>query len=221
MRQMERTLASDTSAATIVAFQADYTTDNQLCLSLNAFVSNDITASIQSKLIEPLRRLDPGQYYYLEGALHITFHSIRVVHNPPTYTPDDIETSKRLLETIIPSQQPFPFILQGVLSMPTSASVIALITPEYDRYIRTLRHAFISAGIPDDKKYFTNETVFANCTFCRYTHKPSPEFIKKLLELKDTVVGQFVTQEVSLVETNAGAFPSKTTVLGQYRFKNI
>ncbi len=221
MRQMEQTLASDAAAATIVAFQADYATDNQLCLSLNAFVPHEITQSIQSKLIDPLRLLDPSQYYYPEGSLHITFHSIRVVHNPPTYTTADIEMSKQLLGTIIPSQRPFPFTLHGVLSMPTSASVIALITPEYNRFIQNLRRAFVRAGIPDDKKYFTDETVFANCTFCRYTHTPTKAFLEKLQELKDTYVGEFLASNVSLVETNAGAYPSRTTIFETYRFKEI
>lgn len=219
MRQMEQTLAADTTAATIVPYQTDYATDRQLCLSVNAFVSPDIAASIQSKLIEPLRKIDPTQYFYPAESLHITFHSIRIIHDPPTYTAHDIEVSDRLLESVIPSNEPFPFTLQGVMSMPTSASVIALITPAYNQFIQTLRKTFVSAGIPDDKKYFTEETVFANSTFCRYTHRPTPEFLQTLNQMKDTVIGNFLATHVSLVTTNAGAYPTKTAVLGTYPFK--
>lgn len=221
MRQMESSLASGSRASTIVPLQADYATDTQMCLSVNSFVPSTIAAAIQAKLIEPLRQIDPAQYYYPNESLHITFHSVRIIHDPPTYTDQDIKTSHRLLTKFIPLEQPFPFILHGILSMPTSVSVIALIIPEYNRFIRKLRHLFVDSGIPDDKKYFSDEIVFANTTICRYTHKPSSEFLEKLKVLKDMYVGEFVAKDVSLVETNAGAFPSKTTVLGRYQFREI
>ncbi|MEK7073864.1 MAG: hypothetical protein AAB960_00880, partial [Patescibacteria group bacterium] len=62
MRQMETMLASDSRVSTIVPIQADYATDNQLCLSLNAFVPDAISKAIQTTLIGPLQRLDPSQY---------------------------------------------------------------------------------------------------------------------------------------------------------------
>lgn len=218
MRQMETMLAADSHVSTIVPMQADYATDNQLCLSLNAFVPEAIATSIHNKLIEPLQRLDRHHYYYQNESLHVTFHSIRIIHNPPTYSQKDIETSRALLTKLIPSERPFPFIWHGVLALPTSVSVIVLVTPAYNRFIRRVRHDFVGHGIPDDKKYFSDTMVFANTTICRYTHKPSPEFIEKLQTLKDTTIGSGVIDMVSLIETNAGAHPSKTRVLGTYRF---
>lgn len=218
MRQMETMLASDSRVSTIVPIQADYATDNQLCLSLNAFVPDAISKAIQTTLIGPLQRLDPSQYYYPKESLHITFHSIRIIHNPPTYSEKDIETSKQLLAQLVPPERPFPFIWHGVLSLPTSVSVIALITPEYDRFIRRLRRAFVRSGIPDDKKYFSDTIVFANTTICRYSHKPPPEFLEKLSMVKDMHIGTGIIDNVSLVEINAGAHPSKTKVFATYRF---
>ena len=221
MRQMEHKLASNSNAATVVPLQTNYETDSQMCLSVNSFLQESVAASIQSKFIEPLRQIDPTQYYYQNASLHITLHSIRIIHDPPTYTAHDIETSRRLLAQYIPSEQPFSFDLHGVLSMPTSVSVMALATPDYNQFIRTLRQQFVAAGIPDDKKYFSDEMVFANTTICRYTHKPSPKFLKKLTALKDTYIGEFIAKKVALVETNAGAYPTKTTVLSEYRFAKI
>jgi len=217
MRQMETMLAADSRVSTIVPMQTDFASDNQLCLSLNAFVPEAIAASIQNKLIEPLQRLDPTQYYYQKQSLHVTFHSIRIIHNPPTYSQKDIETSRGLLTKLIPSERPFPFVWHGVLALPTSVSVIVLITPRYNRFIHRIRHEFVRHGIPDDKKYFSDTMVFANTTICRYTHTPTPEFLKKLQTLKDTDIGSGVIDTVALVETNAGAHPSKTRVLGTYR----
>ena len=218
MRQMETMLAADSRVSTIVPMQTDYATDDQLCLTLNAFIPEPIAASIYDKLIGPLQQLDPHQYYYPLESLHVTFHSIRIIHSPPTYSKKDIETSRALLTKLIPSERPFPFIWHGVMALPTSISVIVLVTPAYNRFIRRVRHDFINHGIPDDKKYFSETMVFANTTICRYTHKPSPEFIEKLQTFRDIHIGAGVIDTVSLVETNAGAHPSKTRMLGTYRF---
>lgn len=218
MRQMEAHLASGSNASTIVPVQTDYVNDMQLALSLNTYLPKEIATTIRTKLIEPLIAIDPTHYYYPVEALHVTIHSVRIIHDPPMYTPQDIETSRRLLEQRIPLEQPFPFVFHGVMSLPTSIACIALITPDYDRFAKSLRRAFIDAGIPDDKTYFTDEMVFANTTFCRYTHKPSPEFLEKLHILKDIYIGEFVSKEASLVEINAGAHPSKTRMFGTYRF---
>lgn len=218
MRQMETRLASGSNASTIVPVQTDYINDPQLALSLNAYLPKEIATTIRTRLIEPLKVIDPTHYYYPVEALHVTIHSVRIIHDPPMYTPQDIETSKRLLEQRIPLEQPFPFVFHGVMSLPTSVAVIALITPEYDRFAKSLRRAFIDTGIPDDKTYFTDEMVFANTTFCRYTQKPTQAFLEKLQTLKDLHIGEFVATEASLVEINAGAHPSKTRVFGTYEF---
>lgn len=221
MRQMETRLASNANAATIVSLQTNYATDTQLCLSANCFLSNDVANTIQTKIIEPLQRLDPTQYYYANESLHITLHSIRVIHDPPSYTLSDIETSKQLLTKLVPVQNAFPVVLHGIISMPTSVAIIVLITPEYDHFIRNLRTEFVNAGIPDDKKYFTDEIVFANTTICRYTHKPSQEFLHKIEMLNNINIESFIINDVSLVETNAGCHPSKTRDFGTYKFRKI
>lgn len=221
MRQMELHFSQGHSTATIVPFQQNYASDNQMCLSVNTFLPKYITKKIQNLLIQPLKQIEPNHYYYSLETLHITFHSIRIIHDPPTYTSVDIEKSKRLLKEIVPLQRPFPFILQGVLSLPTSAAVIVLVTPKYDSFIKSLRQKFVAAGIPDDKTYFTKEVVFANITFCRYSKKPAQKFLSKLSQLKETSIGEFVAQNVVLLETNAVAHPSKTRIFGTYYFQNI
>lgn len=221
MRQMEIDLASGSTQTTIIPTQTNYAADNQLCLTVNTFLPTATAKKIQTLLIEPLKAIDPTQYYYPTESLHITFHSVRIIHDPPTYTAQDIKTSHELLTKCVPKQQAFPFILQGVMSLPTSTSVIALVTPEYDRFIRLLRQSFVNAGIPDDKTYYTQNVVFANSTICRYQHSPSQEFLKKLETFRDIFIGTFVAGDVVLLETNAVAHPSKTKVFGTYRFQNL
>lgn len=218
MRQMEHRFSHGHLVATIVSFQKNYATDSQMCLSVDTFLPKYITNKIQKLLIQPLKNIEPDYYYYPSETLHITFHSVRIIHDPPYYTKKDVRKSMQLLANLTPSERPFPFIFQGVLSLPTSAALIVLVTPEYDSFIKSLRQKFVASGIPDDKTYFTNDIVFANTTFCRYTKKPSEKFLTKLRQLKDTYIGEFVANKVVLLETNAVVHPSKTKIFKTYYF---
>lgn len=221
MRQMEATLANGAHASTIVPMQTDYVNDPQIALTCITFIDKNLTATIQTQLIQPLQIIEPEFYYYPDNALHLTIQNIRVINNPPHFGASDIAKAQRVLAEEIPSSGPFQFTLTGLLSMPTSVSIIALVNPEYDQFVKKFRNKLIDAHVPDDKKYFTDEIIFANITICRYTHKPSPEFIEKLTTMKDLMIGSFTATNVSLVQMNAGASPSKTVILGQYMFRSI
>lgn len=221
MRQMELQLASNTSATTIVPMQSDFINDQQIALTCISYIPKDIANTIQTQLIESLKTIEPNFYYYPIESMHVTIQNVRVIHNPPRFTASDIAKTNRMLSEIVPASNPFLFEYSGLLSMPTSVSVIALVTPEFDQFVKQLRNQLVGIGVPDDKTYFTDEIIFANTTICRYTHKPSLEFIKKLDQLNNTYIGKFLANDVSLVEINAGAYPSKTTIHGTYRFRQI
>lgn len=221
MRQMESAMASGTASPTIVSMQSDYVTDNQLCLTSVSFAPPEFADIIYNAIIKPLQNIDPDQYYYPNTSLHVTIHNIRVVASPPNFTSADIQKAKTLLSTSIPTYVAPTFTLQGLLVMPTSVAIVALVTPEYDHMVRQLRQTFADAGLPDNKTYFTNEIIFANMTICRYTHKPSQVFLEKIETLKNIDIGRFVVQEVSLIQTNAGAHPTKTKVFGSFNFKPL
>lgn len=218
MRQMESSLASDPGASTIVPMQQEYETDQQIALTCVAYLPKRLALTIQDRLIRPLRAIEPEFYYYSTDALHITIQNIRVIHDPPNFSASDIAKVQDVLQTVVPSSGPFPFTLQGLLAMPTSASIIALVNPQYDRFVRHLRTALAQAGIADDKRYFTDEVVFANSTMCRYTHRPSAQFLETLDIFRTMDMGVTTPETVSLVTMNAGAHPSKTQVCGTYRF---
>lgn len=221
MRQMEDSLAKNTAASTIVIIQKDYVNDPQLCLTCVSFLPKNIAETIQTQLLTKLATIESAFYYYPVQSLHVTIQNIRIINNPPHFCSADIAKAQQLLQNFIPAYKPFVFEFFGILLLPTSLAIIALITPEYERFVRAFRQALINAGIPDDKQYFTNEIIFANTTICRYTHEPSQEFLDELKKYERTSFGSMRAQEVSLIQTNAGAHPSKTKVLGTYQFHQI
>jgi hypothetical protein len=218
MRQMERSFALGNNPSQIVNFQTDYATDDQICLTTVSFVSKDIADAIYEKIILPLQTIDPTQYYFPKESLHITVHNIRVIAKPKTYTEQDINLARKLLTQAIPQYTRPEFELRGIITMPTSIGIIALITDTYNDMVWDLRRQFAAAGLPDNKKYFTQDVAFANITICRYTHQPSQEFINKLPQYRDTFFGMFTANETSLIESNAGIYPAKTIVHETYQF---
>jgi 2'-5' RNA ligase len=214
MRQMEAAAASGSATSTFVDMQQDYANDPQLCLTIVTYLSPKLQQTIYEKLVKPLRAVEPDFYYFPQETLHITVQNIRTVADPPTYTPHDVATAQTLLREFTARHgSPFRFHLTGVLAFPTSVAVAALIEPAYDAFVKNLRNELVRKGIPDDKKYFTDEMVFANTTFCRYTHAPSSEFLQTVGQLKGMDLGEFTAREVCLITTNAGCHPSKTVSL--------
>lgn len=211
MRQLETRAASGTATSAFVSMQQDYVNDPRLCLTIVSFLSPKLQESIDDNLIKPLRALEPDFYYFPRESLHITIQNIRTVADPPLYTAADIATADRLLAGFLNRHRgTFTFQLRGTIKFPTSAAIIALIEPAYDAFVKQLRTELAAAGIPDNKTYFTDEMVFANCTFCRYTHAPSEKFLKRLEGFADTNLGEFTAEKMTLIQTNAGCHPSKT-----------
>ncbi len=219
MRQMEVQSLTGSTKSTVVPILADYGNDQQLSLTTVAFLSSEVARTIHEKIIEPLSSLEPDFYYYQDTSMHLTINNIRVISNPPQYSQKDIATAQRLLSELIPQYRPFRIAFTGVLRMPTSLSVIALVTPEYDRFVRVLRRKLFDRGIPDDKQYFTDEMIFGNTTVCRFTHQPSQKFISEVSRHRSAHFGDMDITEVSLIETNAGCHPSKTHIFDTYRFR--
>ena len=221
MRQMESALAADPKASEIVTMQSDYANDNALCLTTVSYIPEQLAKIIHEAIIKPLAGIDPDQYYFPNSSMHVTIHNIRVVRDPASFTESDIEHARNLLRSSIPTYLAPTFELVGLLSMPTSISIIALVDPDYDHMVKSIRSQFAKANLADDKKYFTNEIVFANITICRFTKPPTKLFLETIEKNKNKKFGIFSPKETTLVTTNAGMHPSKTTVIESFPFRNI
>lgn len=221
MRQMEASLARDPTSSEIVSMQSDYSQDNKLCLTTVSFLPETLCNTIYEEIINPLAGIDSDQYYFPKSSLHVTIHNIRVVRDPAGFTDSDITLARDLLRSSIPTYSAPTFELVGLLSMPTSISIIALVDPTYDQMVKSIRAQFAEANLADDKKYFTNEIVFANITICRYTKSPTKLFLETVQKNNEKIFGNFSPSETTLVTTNAGIHPSKTTIIESFPFRTI
>ncbi len=219
IRQMELAFQTNSSASQTVSMQKDYTNDNQLCLAAVSFLPTDLATIIDTQLIKPLQLLNPDQYYFPINGLHLTVQNVRVIASPPSYDNDTIERAKTVFSTIVPHYGAQHFELAGLLNMPTSLAVIALVTKEFNQLVRQLRSELILNDCADNKSYYNDEIIFANITICRYTKIPDKKWFDFIEKIKNKPIGNFNAKTISLIETNAGCHPSKTTIFDTYKFR--
>lgn len=212
-REMEKTLKKGESEATIVEILSNYADDNQVCLTTVAFIPKHLGEKIKDKIIKPLKKADPTQYFYPRQSLHITIQNIRTIHRSPLFTKNDIEKVKKAFSKIFPKHKSINFEIKGVLELPTSLSLKVFSDEKFHDLVMDLRKTLDRIGVPDNKKYFSENIVIGNITICRYIKKPNKLFQKKVEELKDIDIGQFTANKIYLITTNTVCHPNKTVII--------
>lgn len=218
VRQMESLAAAGISRSTIVPILKDYPRDPQRTLTSVVFLPVRFQRQLYIEVIQPLQKFEPDFYYYPLQSLHITIQNIRIAHFPGRYNKTDITKAQRVFRQVVPKHQNFNFHLYGAVALPTSASIIVLSSLTHHRLVWDLRRSLASAGLPDDKNYFS-EATFANCNICRFTHEPGVKFHNFLRQQNQRDFGQLLVKEISLIETNAVCHPWATKKFGVFRLK--
>lgn len=218
-REMEKVFKKGGSEATIVEILSNYADDDQICLTTVAFIPKHLGEKIKDKIIKPLKKADPTQYFYPRQSLHITIQNIRTIHRPPLFTKDDIEKVKKAFSKIVPKYKPIKFEFKEVLELPTSLSLKAFAGKEYHNLAMNLRKTLEQIGVPDNKKYFSENIVIGNITICRYTQEPNQLFKKQVQKLKNIKIGQFKADKIHLVTTNAVCHPNKTVIIKTFNLR--
>lgn len=216
MAALEQISSSDRSLKSVVEIQKDYVLDKRLCLTMVAFIPEDIAAQIEDELLTPLKQIDSDQYFYPPQSLHITIQNVRTISDPPTFNQLDVGNIVNTVATVFDQSGPLHFELNGLLRLRTSLSIRAFSNEQLLPICRELRLKLAQAGYPDDKDYVSQDVVFGNITVCRYTHEPQPEFIKALDRLPN-FSAELKVEEVSLISTNAICHADSTKVWRRFR----
>ncbi|HVT01440.1 MAG TPA: hypothetical protein VHE53_04380 [Patescibacteria group bacterium] len=215
--RIEDNFKSGNSPSQIVDPVDDYANDNRLCLTSIVFLPNNITQKINSEILQPLKKLDERQYFFLPESMHITINNIRVINDPPHFTEEEIEKVKEVFRNVVSKHKSINFDLKGLWDLPTSLAIKAFTDESFGNLVMELREELNNAGVPDDKSYGSNEVVIGSSTIIRYTTKPNELFFQKIKELKDIEIGEVNLSEIKLITTNAVNHPSKTKIIESYK----
>lgn len=219
LQKLEEEFKKGKTPSTIVELVEDYVNDNRICLTSVVFIPGDLAQLITSKIIDPLRKADPDQYYYPASSLHLTIQNIRTINDPVLFTEDDVKNAKKVFSEVIPRHRSFNFNLQGLFEMPTSLGIRAFSDEALKFLILDLRSKLNQYGIPDNKTYASRDIFFGNISVCRYTQTPKESFFNLVQQLKEVEVGQLRVKTISLVTTNSVCHPEKTKVLQTFSLR--
>lgn len=195
----------------------DFANDPRLALVCLYFVPEQVQGFILSKIISLLRAADPAPYFYSRESLHLTIKNVRYINAPPSYTAEDIHKVRLGFREVVPEIKAFPMELEGIFAQPSSLSVCGFSDDSLLRIVQTLDQTLLTVGVPDDKKYFSQEVFFGNVSFCRFQQQPNQAFREKVQELKKVKVGTIQIDKVWLVETDLVCHPARTTLLEEFR----
>lgn len=217
--QMEKAAQTGDFNATVIGVVDDFANDARICLTSVAFVPPEIATIITQKIIEPLRAIEPGHYYYPAESMHVTIKNVQVISDPPTYTEADVQKVHAMMQAVVPQANAFSFVLEGVTQFPTSVSVIGYCDERLQSLVWSLDRNLQKIGLPDNKKYFSDSIFFGNISVCRFLHEPGAAFKTKLKELSVLIIGEMLVKEISLITCNSVCYPNSLRVFGTYSLK--
>lgn len=211
IKELQEKFDSGAATASVIESVDDFESDTRLCLTVLAFPPKEVLARID-QIQNRLREADEDQYYYPEHAIHITVKNIRVVADPPGYTDEDVAKVCDVAREVVKRHEPFSVHYETFLRAPTSISAAAYTDDHYGDLVLDLINSLKEAGVPDNKKYISDDVFFINSSFVRYTKQPNEKFFEVLHELEAKDLGSFEVKDISVITTNA--------VLAEHTFTN-
>lgn len=182
----------------------DFENDPRLCLTGIHLPDQKLIDTVYKTIIKPLRAISPNHYYYEKDSLHMTIKNVRIINNPPTFTEDYIQKTKKVFEEVVPKHKKYQVYFYRLLLFPSNLALIGTTDPELDLIILDLDQKLKDAGIPDDKQYSNSHYFFCNMTLARFNSSVTQEFIKKVEELSQNInIEPYTIDSVTLLVSNA------------------
>jgi 2'-5' RNA ligase len=219
VKELENLFAKGESKSTVVDMQKDYANSKQITLTSVAFLPENITEGIIKNVIDPLRKIEPNQYFYPAASMHLTIKNIRTIHEPPIFNESDVNKVNKLFNDIISKFQAFEFKVEDVLIFPTSISVMAYSSDVLQKLVSALDKGLKEIGVPDDKKYLFYSVFWGNITVCRFTEKPSDFFIAEVKKIRNLKIGKFKVEKINLVTGNVVFNENSKRIVAEYKLK--
>jgi 2'-5' RNA ligase len=196
--------------------RSDHHSDPAMCLTSVAFLPDDIAQAIHQDVVQPLRAIEPDHHYYAAGSMHMTIKNVRTIHNPPSFSDDDVTKVKLLFAELIPLHRAVTFSLEELVPFATSVSLIAYADAALKDLVQSLDAGLKRIGIPDNKQYVSSDVFFGNATLCRYTRQPSERYRAALAEMAHVYQAVMTVEVVHLITCNSVCNPETRKVLGSY-----
>lgn len=214
---IRRDLASGASRAA-EASRPDFEDRAGRCLTSLIEVPTDVARRVECEVIAPLRALDPSALFYEPEQLHVTLKNVRTVKSPPDFGPREIAAADRAFRAVVPGAPAFSYDLEGLVPLPASIVLVGYTDARLHRLLAGLDAALAAEGVPDDKRYFSQEVFMGLVTVARFREPPAPALVEALAARRGLRLGAFEVTSARLVTCDAVYGPESRRLHGEYRF---
>ena len=194
--------------------------DQRLGLSLIIRPSATVTRRIGC-FIRQLQEIEPAQYYYQPGELHVTVLSLFTATEDYARHLENIPVYADVLQSVLPGTRRFRLGFRGVTA--SSGAILIQGFPEHDALTRLrgrLRDALRSAGLGDclDMRY---PTLTAHATAVRFSEKLRNRglLVRRLSRLRRYPFGSMTVNTVQWVKNDWYMSADKVQVLGEFELQ--
>jgi len=190
----------------IVSPVADFDNDSRICLTSVHLLRSQLISQVNNLLIEPLKKIQSNQYYYVNESFHTTIKNVKTISDPPNFTEKDIQTVNKIFSETIPKHHKFSVYFYRLLLFPNNLALMGTTDEELDQIIFDLDERFRKVGIADDKQYLNSKYFFSNITLARFVSPVSDQFRKKVINLSANIADMFkpyTVDSVTLLSCNA------------------
>lgn len=204
INQIEKQIMTSSLQSSTVSPVTDFERDTRICLTSAHFPSHELMTYIIESIIKPLKEISPEHFYYSNTSLHMTIKNVRVIHDPPNFTPENVKTVREIFSKTIPHHKKFKVCFYRLLLFPNNLALMGTTEPELDNIVLDLDKCLTENRFPDDKKYINSRYFFSNMTLARFNSDVSQKFMKTVQELsKNITIDPYVVDSVSLITANA------------------
>jgi len=202
--QIEKEVQENKLTFSTVAPMANFDNDPRVCLTSVHFPKEYLLQKICSEIIQPLQKKFSDHYYYSQESLHMTIKNVRVIHDPPNFTGNDVEKTKQVFASVVPQHSVFHVYFYRLLLFPTNLALIGTTDPELDDLVLDLDRQLKENGVADDKIYINKRYFFSNMTLIRFTKPIDTAFRNEVLNISSQLQFKpYIVDSVSLVQGNA------------------
>lgn len=192
--------------AEVASRVANYESDKRKFLSILAFPPERVV-SFACGISSALATFDTGQFVIPKQALHITVKNVRTINQPPLFNDIDILKVSEIVKSLAHKYGPLEFKLKGTLLTPSSISLVAYSDERFSQLIKEIDLELNKNGVPDNKKYISNEIFFGNLTIFRYKNEPSKKLLEYLKQFTFENGPCFKVENLSLISSNLAFSP--------------
>ena len=202
--QIEKQIKANSLKSSTVSPVTNFENDSRICLTSVHFPALDLMSYISKSIINPLKKISPEHYYYSDMSFHITIKNIRVIHDPPNFTSENIKTVREVFSKIVSRHNKFKVYFYRLLLFPNNLALMGTTEQELDNIILDLDKCLTESGVPDDKQYVNSKYFFCNMTLARFNSDVNQKFVKTVQELsKNIKIDPYIVDSVSLITANA------------------